>query len=189
MICKRLYSSYSVCERGILYQLRNVINRTVKPNPKGNVNAANDFITMVTTCHILSAAMEILNMSELTSIPDSELVDENTWMSSLEERKEIFSSLCHKVVDTYTNFKFDWQSPLEPATDGVFTYAVELMSLGLFYLTFKDAVREGNGDQVIHCWKYFLPIFKASGHTNYSVELFSCFISTATLYHQDNHIN
>ena len=46
------------------------------------------------------------------------------------------------------------------------------MSLGLFYLSFKDAIKEGNGLQVLRCWKYFIPIFKASGRTNYSIEAF-----------------
>ena len=163
---KRLYKSYSVCERGTLYQLRNVLNRTnVKPNPKDNVNAAHEIITMG---HILAATMELFNMTDLQGVPhdDDTNLDENTWMLPNEERKKIFSLVCHKIVDTYTNFKFDWLSPPEPSVDGMYTYAVEVLSLGLFYLSFKDTIKHGNGLQVLRCWKYLIPIFKASGRTN-----------------------
>ena len=172
---KRLYKSYSVCERGTLYQLRNILNRTnVKPNPKDNVNAAHDFIDIITMCHILAATMELFNMTDLQGVPNDDDIDldEDTWMLPNEERKKIFSLVCHKIVNTYTNFKFDWLSPPEPSVDGMYAYAVEVLSLGLFYLSFKDAIRHGNGLQVLRCWKYFIPIFKASGRTNYSIEAF-----------------
>lgn len=179
VIWKRLYKSYSVCERGTLYQLRNILNRTnVKPNPKDNVNAAHDFIDVITMGHILAATMELFNMTDLRVVPyDDDIdLDENAWLLPSEERKKMFALVCRKIVDTYTNFKFDWLSPPEPSVDGKYAYAVEVLSLGLFYLSFKDAIRNGNGLQVLRCWKYLMPIFKASGRTNYSIEAF------ATLY-------
>ena len=89
-----------------------------------------------------------------------------------EERKKIFALVCHKIVDTYINFKFDLLSPPEPSMDGKFAYAVEVLSLGLFYLSFKDTIKDASGPQVLRCWKYFIPIFKASKRTNYSIEAF-----------------
>ena len=55
--------------------------------------------------------------------------------------------------------------------DGVVNYAKELMSLGIFYLNYKDAVREGDGERVLVCWKYLLPLFKVSDRRNYSLEV------------------
>ena len=78
----------------------------------------------------------------------------------------------HKIVDTYVNYKLNFKSPPEPSSDGVYVYCVEMLSLGLFYVLFKDAIKEGNGEEVLRCWKYFVPIFKASGRTNYSIEAF-----------------
>ena len=49
-------------------------------------------------------------------------------------------------------------------------YARETLSLGLLFLEFKDAVKEGDGTRVLRCWKYFLLLFHASGHTNYCLE-------------------
>ena len=79
------------------------------------------------------------------------------------------------MVDTYIlyiNFKFDFRSPLDLSSDGVYAYTVEVLSLGLFYSLFKDAIKEGNGEHVLRSWKYFIPIFKASRRTNYSIEAF-----------------
>jgi L1 cell adhesion molecule like protein len=40
----------------------------------------------------------------------------------------------------------------------------------MLYLEFQDAIREGDGLRVLRCWKYFLPIFRASGRKNYALE-------------------
>ena len=47
---------------------------------------------------------------------------------------------------------------------------METLSLGLLLLEFKDAIREGDGIRVIRCWKYFLIIFRVTGHKNYCLE-------------------
>ena len=56
--------------------------------------------------------------------------------------------------------------------DTVHTYACEVLSLGLLYAEFQDAIREGDGLRVLRCWRYFLPTFRASNRTNYSIEAF-----------------
>ena len=78
--------------------------------------------------------MQLMRMSELNDIPNHELVDEETWMLPAQERKHILSQISCKVVHTYVNFKFDFKSPPEPSSDGVYPYGVEMLSLGLFYM-------------------------------------------------------
>ena len=56
--------------------------------------------------------------------------------------------------------------------DGVHTYSKCLLSIGCFMLEFKDAIREGDGNRILHCWHYLLPIFHDSGRTNYCNEAF-----------------
>ena len=56
--------------------------------------------------------------------------------------------------------------------DHVRAYAKELLSLGLLLMEFIDSVCEGDGERIIRCWRYFLPPFKCSDRTNYSVEAF-----------------
>lgn len=56
------------------------------------------------------------------------------------------------------------------AEDGVQMYAHEFLTLGLLYHEFKDAIREGDGERVFLCWKFFLPIFRADRKSNYAIE-------------------
>ena len=57
--------------------------------------------------------------------------------------------------------------------DHVLSYARDVLTLGLLYMEFQDAIREGDGEHILRCWKYLLLIFKASHRTNYSVEAFT----------------
>ncbi len=50
-------------------------------------------------------------------------------------------------------------------------YSTRLLGLGCFYLVYCDAIREGDGERVLQCWRYLLPIFKSSGRKNYSIEV------------------
>ena len=52
-------------------------------------------------------------------------------------------------------------------------YAKEVFSLGMLYMEFHDAIKEGDGLRVLRCWKYLLLIFKASQRKNYSIEAFN----------------
>ena len=38
--------------------------------------------------------------------------------------------------------------------DKVQEYAKEVMILGMFYLNYKDAIKEGDGGRVLTLWKY-----------------------------------
>lgn len=54
--------------------------------------------------------------------------------------------------------------------DHVLEYAKETMSLGMLMLEFKDAIMEGDDNRVLHCWRYFFLLLRATGHKNYSFE-------------------
>ena len=45
-----------------------------------------------------------------------------------------------------------------------------ILVLGLFWMGFHDAIREGDGERVMMYWKFLLPIFKTLGRKNYIVE-------------------
>ena len=57
--------------------------------------------------------------------------------------------------------------------DGILEYGKEVLSLGMLYLEFRDAIKEGDGLRVLRCWKYLLLLFKASQRKNYSLEAFN----------------
>ena len=72
------------------------------------------------------------------------------------------------MLKEYVNIGTFPQPDVE-ATDGVFAYAKEVLSLALLWAEFEDAIKEGDGLRVITCWKFFLPIFKVTNHKNYSI--------------------
>ncbi len=57
--------------------------------------------------------------------------------------------------------------------DHVLAYACDVLSLGLLYMEFSDAIREGDGTRILRCWRYLMLVFKSSGRKNYSIEAFS----------------
>ena len=65
MIWKRLFTKKSAAEKGTLYQLKNLLNRTAVPlDPSDNMKAAEDFLLVVLHSHIVAAAKAILDESE-----------------------------------------------------------------------------------------------------------------------------
>ena len=46
----------------------------------------------------------------------------------------------------------------------------EVLSLGLLWHGFHDAIQEGDGDRILNYWKLLLVLFKSTNHPNYSKE-------------------
>lgn len=136
-------------EKGTMYQLRNVIHRTNVPlSPDKNMNAAEDFMLLMLHTHVVAAAKTIQALNPVECVED----------------------LAKLILVNYTRFpRFDSQSP-EASIDGVYLYATELLTLALIWHAFHDAIREGDGERIIQCWKFFLIIFKNTNHRNYAKE-------------------
>jgi L1 cell adhesion molecule like protein len=75
-----------------------------------------------------------------------------------------------EVVDLEASF--DEGKSDDGGDDGVREYACDVLSLGLLYMNYQDAIREGDGERVMLIWKYLLPIFKVTNRKNYSIEAF-----------------
>ena len=43
--------------------------------------------------------------------------------------------------------------------DDVHDYAKDTLVLGLLLMEFNDSIWEGDGDRIIRCWKFLLPLF------------------------------
>ena len=54
--------------------------------------------------------------------------------------------------------------------DHVHNYTRVLCHYGTLLMEFMDAWAEGDGVRVVRCWKLFLPHFKATGRTKYSIQ-------------------
>ena len=57
--------------------------------------------------------------------------------------------------------------------DNIKMYAEEVITLGLIYSEYSDAIREGDGDRVMRIWKFLMLIFKAAQRKNYACEAFN----------------
>ena len=88
--------------------------------------------------------------------------------------KRLFIHSVEKYFE-HVSYSITGDSQSQPSTstctDQVQMYAQELMTLGMFYLNYRDAIREGDGSRILTTWKYLLPIFRVSDRRNYSLEV------------------
>lgn len=102
--------------------------------------------------YVISAVMSYLHMSSFDDTPDQVIVPEYTCLEDDSARAVILQKISQHVVnehvDLATVFKDSHLSAMsedEEAASTVYDYTCEVLSLGLFFLNFKDAVREGDG--------------------------------------------
>ena len=154
MIWKYFLSEKSAAEHGTLYQLRNLINQSNVPTkPKKNFDACSDFFVQVINSLLFVASMDFLQMESLNDTPSASILPnaERLWAESKEKRTEILEELCGNIIDQVVSFNLHEEEAKE-------------------HMEFCDAIREGDGERVLRCWKFLLPIFKNSGRKNYSLE-------------------
>ena len=67
---KRFYRTDSEADAGTMYQLRNYIQRrNIKAKVKGNFNASEEFLDVVTRARAISAALEHFQMPSMNTAP------------------------------------------------------------------------------------------------------------------------
>ena len=159
ILVNRLYSFKSAGDKGTLYQLKELINRTsFGKDPKHNMKATEDFLETVLFAHITAAAEELVGR-------------ENNSLIS-------FHELCKKVVSDFVKVTVpcndtNTPSPENEMQDAVHMYAVNFFTMGLFWYAYRDAIREGDGDRIVRYWKFLTPIFRQEHHYNYANEGFN----------------
>ena len=149
------------------------MNRTnVVKNPKNDFNACDDYFVLIISCYAIAATLSILKMKYTNDTPSADVISnpQSLWMQSADHRKAVLDEICQQVVDTFVDFSFG-QTNCNNDTDKVEEYGKQLLGIGCFYLEFADAICEGDGNRVLRCWRYLLPIFLGSHRTNYSCEL------------------
>eukprot|EP00794_Sanderia_malayensis_P004842 gene4842-5476_t len=71
---------------------------------------------------------------------------------------------CHKINRVEEKSGFG-----KTPKDDVYSYAAGRLNLGLLLLNVDDAVKEGDGERIIRCWRFFLLFYKAYGHHKYGI--------------------
>ena len=136
-------------DKGTMYQLRNLINRSVPSDPSDNVKAAEDFLLLLVHAHVLAAARCLYSLNNTTSV----------------------AYLAKSVVATYLRLpQLDASTTSSAIPDGVHAYALDFLSLGCLWAAFHDAIKEGDGEHLTRHWKLLLVVFKAANRQNYGKE-------------------
>ena len=149
----RLYTSKSSRDKGTLYQIRNLIHRTaIKNDPSKNMKATEDFLMVVLHGYIVAGATKLIN-------------DEPTAVSSCCE-------IAKSLVSRWIKISLPSSITDVPPKGTDYGYALDIMSLGLLWHGFHDAVREGDGDRIIRYWRFLMPVFRQCGRRNYACEAF-----------------
>ena len=127
--------------------------------------------------HIVAAAMATFQLKSTSDTPYNTVLKDadQVWMKGKEERKAILEELCIQVFDKFISLSFGTKSHnyVHSVGDGVSSYSIQLLRIGCLYMEFADAIREGDGERVIRCWRYFMPVFRAAQCTNYACESFN----------------
>ena len=136
---KRLYSKKSGRDKGTLYQLRNLINQTaVNTDPSRNVKATEEFLTVFLHGYIIAGATKLMK-------------DEPSRVFTC---NDIAKSLVSRWIKISRSSSTTCIETPPQGTD--YSYAVDIMSLGLLWHGFHDAMREGDGDHIIRYWQFIL---------------------------------
>lgn len=113
--------------------------------------------------------MTEFGLSSLDSTPTDVIFSQENFLDkTTSQRKDIFVSAIRKVVDKYI-YCFEMKNDVAE-TDHVKEYGKELLSLGLLYIEYCDAIHEGDGLRILRCWKYMLLIFKAHNKRKYAIQ-------------------
>ena len=121
--------------------------KNVKKDPSKDFNASEDFFFIVIKGFILSAALEAFQMGYIDEYPQHM---EDWIVSDIEKRKQVMSSLCDKIISKFVRFSYAYEGS-HIKNSPVLEYAVQLLSSGLFYFEYHNAIREGDGERVYRC--------------------------------------
>ena len=91
-------------------------------------------------------------------------------MCSSSQQKSVSVHVCYDECITYIYLIIGKKTKDIVERDRVNTYASEVLSLGMVWHHYYDAIKEGDGDRVMRIWKYLMVIFKETGHRNYAKE-------------------
>ena len=121
---------------------------------------------------MVPTALSTFHMKTASKTPNSSVIAPDLWIQPKKEGKEEMDKLCAKVYDRYISLSFNSVSKdyAHTQSDAISSYAIQLIRMRALHLEFANANREGDGEWVFRCWRYFLPIFRVSQSTNYDFE-------------------
>ena len=95
---------------------------------------------------------------------------ETLWLQDKESRQVVMEQVLSKIIDRFLDIRYSVTLPATDKDDGILMYGKQFLSIGCLYLEFTDAIKEGDGERVLRCWRYFIIIFHNSQRNNYAKE-------------------
>ena len=121
----------------------------------------------------MQRCLTYLGMSSLYDRPLPSIVSHDIRMEDYNVRHTVLLDIAEHVVTEHVDFATIYNEPSLPTSgedEGTaYEYACEVLKLGLLIFHFKDAVREGDGDQILLIWKYMLLLFRGTGRKSYAI--------------------
>ena len=95
---------------------------------------------VITTGHILTAALEYRGMTSLDGVPDPSKIDTNTWMEDDNYRREKLLDIATKIVDKHVDLATEFAERDGQEQKGItYTDACETHSLkGAFFCQLQN---------------------------------------------------
>ena len=140
----------------------------MKIDPSKAFDECEDFLLTVIEGLIVAATMTLFNMSDADDTPDN--MPTQSWLQTDEERAAMLSAITDEIYDKFVKSTYNRREGGAINKDMIVEYNRSLLSIGLFYMEFRDGIKEGDGQRVFRCWQYLLPIFFNTNRTNYARE-------------------
>ena len=168
-----MYNTSSGINPGTLFQLRNLIQRrAVTKEVKSDPTVCEDFFLLIVKGHVLHLATKKFQMDDLDDSPPNNGTFGDEFLACNDtQRSDIFVKAIGDIVCEYTHdFAIGRYDKDIQNSDRVLAYAKELMTLGLLYMEYSDAIHEGDGLRILRCWRFMLLVLKSTGKRKYSIQ-------------------
>ena len=111
----------------------------MKKDPSKDFDSCEDFFITVVRSLILVSCMTEFQMNGLDESPAENVVSADAWLTSEDNRMSLLNDMCNSVVEKSVKFQY--------VNDALVTeYVLQLLSIGMFYIEFNDAIKHGDGE-------------------------------------------
>ena len=138
-------------DTGTLINRRNVITDVSK-----DLTACKGFMQLATIAHVMSAAIHIAGVTKMSEL-SSKIMSTDKPMAAV---KSLVKTLISEMVRIEYIAGTSESKSSKPSDSVSLAYSCTLSIEG--QVEFKDGIREGDGNRVLRCWKYFLLFFRAT---------------------------
>ena len=120
------------------------------------MNSCEDFFELVTTAHIIVAAMKIFGMSKLDDKPDKMLLPSDTDNPAM-----VLKAAVKKIFSSFVDLSFPVETKKRSQSmDHIHEYGKEVLTMGLLLL--EDLIRLGAGERDLRYWKFMFLFFSSN---------------------------